>query len=584
MINNYLKLMNVTMKKWILFMFAFVGLAFAACSGDDVIDEGGGGEPGKESKADAWLSLRINPSTKTRVLNGTDQETGKPAESTVTSVKAILFKGFDDTSVVTNVVDLTGSNLLAADAFKVSSEAKSILLIVNPTSKLPNIAPGTYTFAEVNKAISASVEDVIGGSKDFFMMTNASGLLEPQTYSGGIATPGDIQGNTKEEKGLAESNRLDITVDRVVSKVRLYSNNSPTPPSAPIDDSKIVLLFTDLQWGLNVTNKKFYPISKRTRTFIETPDGGSTWSATPYGLGSYRLDPNYDDGTKGGINPIITPAQVESSTYTPDYIANYNFADAALSGNSFAINWKNQTTGTGFAAEGNLIEYCLENTQSKDFNQHAYTTHAMVRANVYPSHFKNEDGTYEDGVAGSDWMKIGDGYYTYTTLKTWMRAELIAYYKNSTATPITNTFNNYLRYLAGKSVAGIAGPVTIPSTTLETPEDQADLIITEFDGIIGAVSTHGGDTDKIINYYKGGVSYYKIMIKHDDTDTEMNELGEFGVVRNAVYDIKINSIITVGYPIIPKPDPETPDEESELWLAVDIKINNWTWYTQTEDL
>ena len=30
------------------------------------------------------------------------------------------------------------------------------------------------------------------------------------------------------------------------------------------------------------------------------------------------------------------------------------------------------------------------------------------------------------------------------------------------------------------------------------------------------------------------------MIKHDDTDKALNELGEFGVVRNSVYDINVN--------------------------------------------
>ena len=31
---------------------------------------------------------------------------------------------------------------------------------------------------------------------------------------------------------------------------------------------------------------------------------------------------------------------------------------------------------------------------------------------------------------------------------------------------------------------------------------------------------------KNFNYYADGISYYKIMIKHDDTDKALNELGE----------------------------------------------------------
>ena len=73
------------------------------------------------------------------------------------------------------------------------------------------------------------------------------------------------------------------------------------------------------------------------------------------------------------------------------------------------------------------------------------------------------------------------------------------------------------------------------------------------------------------------------MIKHDDTTAAMNALGEFGVVRNSVYDVHIGSISNLGYPEIPGPD-ETKDEEDKAWLSVKIDINPWTWYTQTEHL
>lgn len=41
------------------------------------------------------------------------------------------------------------------------------------------------------------------------------------------------------------------------------------------------------------------------------------------------------------------------------------------------------------------------------------------------------------------------------------------------------------------------------------------------------------------------------MIKHDDTSAVTNELGEFGVVRNSVYDINVKKFNNPGYPAIP---------------------------------
>lgn len=582
-----------------LVVLALITFLFGACNDDITDDKGGGALDGE-----AWLALSINSGPSTRAINGPDQENGKPDESNVDKVRVVLFNGFTNTSQVTNVADLeltdTGSSLLTeSKAFKVSSKAKSILIIINPSDKLPSIVEGSSTFADVNRAITATLQDVIGAGSNSFMMTNASGLLEPQDYATTPGTPvlGDVQNNTETTATAAEATgrRLKVTVDRVVAKVRLY--NSATSPSGvptPTEDSGIAITFSDVNWGLNVTNKKFYPISERTMTFVENRDGVTTWSALPYMLGSYRKDPNYDDGTDGAVNPAITNDANGNPVYTPAYIENYNFADADLSGNTFSIDWKVPTTGTGAAAEGTAIEYCLENTQSEDFNDHAYTTQAVVRAKVYPSHYKLFDNTYQASSASGDWIKISNGYYTYTTLLGWIERELTTFYTNGTSPALTNSFNSYLEYLANNGAVGVS-KITIPARdagAYPDPAAQAAVSAALFGGTLQAAvadhhtTTGTGDSSGNVTYYKDGFSYYKIMLKHNNVDnnTVVNELGEFGVVRNSVYDITIGSIDNPGYPIIPKPDPETPDEENEYYLAVEITINPWTWYSQTENL
>ena len=71
------------------------------------------------------------------------------------------------------------------------------------------------------------------------------------------------------------------------------------------------------------------------------------------------------------------------------------------------------------------------------------------------------------------------------------------------------------------------------------------------------VENYGAFRHGTVSYYKGGVNYYPIMIKHDDTDQVYNEYGEFGVVRNSVYDVHISKVNNPGYPNIPEPDPGT---------------------------
>ena len=117
-----------------------------------------------------------------------------------------------------------------------------------------------------------------------------------------------------------------------------------------------------------------------------------------------------------------------------------------------------------------------------------------------------------------------------------------------------------------------------------TPEARADEVVANFNLKRSNVENYGAYRHGTVSYYKGGVNYYPIMIKHDDTDQIYNEYREFGVVRNSVYDVHISKVNNPGYPNVPKPDPGTKDEDEDKYLSIRINVNPWTWYTQTEEL
>lgn len=88
----------------------------------------------------------------------------------------------------------------------------------------------------------------------------------------------------------ATNNPISIRIDRVVSKVRVYVTA----------DSDAKATISGAGWVLNATNKTFFPVSKRTLTWNETPAkkplGARGTCITPfdqYKIGSYRVDPNY---------------------------------------------------------------------------------------------------------------------------------------------------------------------------------------------------------------------------------------------------------------------------------------------------
>ena len=259
-----------------------------------------------------------------------------------------------------------------------------------------------------------------------------------------------------------------------------------------------------------------------------------------YKIGSYRKDPNYDN-QNGGL----------------DYMVISN--DVAI------VNDPGES------------QYCLENTQTSIHNLHQYTTQVLLKVEFLPKAFKKPHTT-DLGTPdpNKDFMRINGGFYTFDTLKEWIEAELRSKYdaigtsKPSVTTTLTDALNVYL------DSKGI-GKVSLLDSGV-----NVDALVITFNGKIDEIKGKGAGAVENFNYYADGISYYKIMIKHDDTDKALNELGEFGVVRNSVYDINVNKFNNPGYPEIPTPGTD-PDEEDGSFLAIQINVNPWTWYTQEEE-
>lgn len=547
------------MKKFKFLTLALAALALAACSKTD--DGPNGPEPFDGTEAWVKLSISSGSSTLSRALNTPNFEAGTANETTISNVRILFFNASN--VVVEDMTFVSGADeigtpgqplaTLAGDAFKVPGSVKGVVVIANPLAALPGTTKGSTTYDAWNVARSEAGALTAMTSAGAFMMTNAQGVVEPVTIY-----------KTEAEANAAPNS---IYIDRVSAKVRL--NATATSGTANVTISNV-------DWRLNVTNKQYFPVSVRTKTYLETTARGCITPYDRWKIGSYRIDPNY---------VYTTPATAPTYPSTA-YNAHYNY-------------FTNATPPSSWIGL-NTWEYCLENTQDQQGNYHAYTTQALIKATYAPTAFYVPGGTTTSVVdAQGDWLKItannGLGgatqhtFYTQATLIEWITYELTQKYLHHTPadylTPITTAYNAYLAALQAKSVAGVTA-VTIPTTMVEaTAADQADATAALFSGQDAAVKAHGADMAGAVSYYKGGLSYYKVMVKHDnDTNTGNNQLGEFGVVRNSQYDINITRFDSPGFPIIPDPDPDTPDEDDEGWLAVEIHVNPWTWYTQDEIL
>lgn len=593
------------MKKKNFLMFALASFMFASCS-ESLPDGGEDGGGNSSAGGDAWVSLNVVTTTTTKALHDPDQENGTADESKVNTMMALFFDshltGSNNPALLTKLSWGTGDPEIGTPgqpggtptkAFKVDKNSKAFMIILNPSSEFTTNVASASTFDDVNKIIAnTSVGAVIGGTnQNSFMMTNAKGKLEPTTITdaGSSVTVTDNDLVTYATAGEAEGKPYKVTVDRVAAKVRLFADNNY--PQSTLDINTV-------GWTLNVTNKKYYPMSERTETWLETTARGCITPFDKWHFGSYRVDPNYDGQKTSMANITTTP-------YTDNY-AYYTHASAP--------SWVTATAdSTGPNASKIPALYCLENTQEENDNYQAYTTHVLLKVVSQPKGLQlpNNGGTY-NGTTNSDndvdasgkvnpgsaWIKIGtDGYYSYKLVVKYIEAELTAKYTDQAPddylqTSVTNAFGAYLDSLVKYSVPNVTA-ITLPTAaafqaklddnTYSSIADGAQKIAASFEQ--AGVKTYGAAAYGNVSYYEGGEGYHVIMIKHDnDTDNTNNKLGEFGVVRNSVYDIAIKDIKTPGYPIIPEPDPGKKDEEEESFISVEIGINPWTWYRQEIEL
>ena len=594
------------MKKKNLFMFALASFMFAACS--ENLPDGGDDGGGTGAGGDAWVSLNVVTTTTTKALHNPDQENGTADESKVNTMMALFFDshltGSNNPALLTKLSWGTGEPEIGTPgqpdgtptkAFKVDKNSKAFMIILNPSTEFTTNVASASTFDDVNKIIAnTSVGAVIGGTnQNNFMMTNAKGKLEPTTVTdtGGSVSVSDNDLVTYATAGEAEGKPYKVTVDRVAAKVRLFADDNY--PQSTLDINTV-------GWTLNVTNKKYYPMSERTKTWLETTARGCITPFDKWHFGSYRVDPNYD-GQKTSMADITT---------TP-YTDNYDYYTHATVSPSTWVAATADSTGSNASKIPAL--YCLENTQEENDNYQAYTTHVLLKVESQPKGLQlpNNGGTYNGTTnsdndvdafgkvnSGSDWIQIGtNGYYSYKLVQKYIEAELTSKYKdkdpdNYLQTTVTNSFGAYIDSLVKYNVSGV-DPVTLPTKvqfdakisdgTYASVEDGVKEIAAEF--YQTEIIAHGAAAYGNVYYYKGGEGYHVIMIKHDnDTDNTNNKLGEFGVVRNSVYDIAIKDIKTPGYPTIPEPDPGKKDEEEESFISVEIGINPWTWYRQEIDL
>lgn len=440
------------------------------------------------------------------------------------------------------------------------------------------ITAGTTKVADVKDMIAAVDVAKLASTANggYFFMTNAPLYTTPgganDPTGGSVVTLTEIDPNnifTTEEEAKANP-AASVYVERAVAKVSVVAGENLATAAG---------LATEIAgWALDMTNKETY--------IVRNVDGANWW-----GYAS-TLSPTADRYRFVGSNPVAT-----------NLYRTYWGIDPNYDGNGYTLPGEFNNAIGGIPATlkaAGAADYCLENTFNVANQNQNQTTRVIVAA---------------------DLNVIGEGvdFYVINNLKDNIlnkegldKAVKAAYQQNATVVaalqdptsglddPNTGLGEDDLIVTYSSTAEG--GYIDVAEVTIK------DASVSKFKGdVVPAILTAAGNdpiiaeinADNSIAYYKGGRSYYPIMIKHfgDDStpwtvggatsypepNAEQNWLGRWGVLRNNWYEISVNSITEIGYPEVPEVY-GTPDDPVESWISVEINVLSWAKRTQNADL
>ena len=598
------------MKKTLLFSVALAGLMLGSCSSSDDLN-GGGNNTGFNETGKGYINISLNLPTQgknvSRAANDVTAD-GDVKEYNVKDAALLLFAGANENDAVfQGAYNLDG---LKKD-ISANAQISTQLTKVQEISSIS--APGKiYAFVLVNKGANINVDTdhtitvngtVFNGkfsdfsqlkvdgafAKDNLMMTNVPVVTKPGTAAFDDATVlADVTTSIFKTEAEAKANpAADVFVERVASKVTLGMTGSGTSTETLSADGTAAKNFkyTLEGWNLANVNKSSYLVRQYDNTWNNlTSDGldfltGADKSA--FAANPYRF---------AGINLIKTnvssnPAANKYRTYWGkdiNYTNDAPFASDATVGDADLTLGKDATT------------YCYENTFDVAHQKVYNTTTAIVKMKITPESYTG--GTFYTINGGKDVV------YSLANAKTKVGNQFLA---ENTESFLKATYFHTVTEAGKITVSDVdfsdkAGAVTFAKLVL-TFTPTAGGTPTTADVTDATVLTALANNIKVVEY-KGGYSYYNILIKHfgDEltpwnpstktsgisypTPNEANWLGRYGVLRNNWYDLDITDVSRLGAAtpeeLDVKNDP-TPDDNLKSYISVKINVLSWAKRTQS---
>lgn len=526
---------------------------FAACSNEENSAINSGQEEGQLSYV-AVNIVNANP-TGSRV-DGGEYEDGKGPENTITKARFYLFDASGNPYTVTtneapgavsatNYVDITTLGDQGKDDPNVESIKKGVLVFKGTTTELPTSIvavlnpPATLTGSKSLSDLQTAIADY--SSTTSFVMSNSVYASEGTEV---VAT--DIVGKVAQSQPDAEANPVDIYVERVLAKVRVTFSNADKENQYKVsEDGEPAVYAKILGWAVTRTADKSN-LLKDIDPAWDDMTLGFTWNDEPFHRSYWAT----------------TPATVTLEKKSQDEI----------------INDQKPATPEG-ATNISVPRYCQENTKADEHTEVVVVAQLVnEEGNPNPIYkYFGEEHDSEEDILTLIANKYNNVYYTRT---------------GGTSLPEEGTEYEYESFITPDNIHFKA---TTPETGGEDYEAIAQLDDDALNGVTIYIENpdYTGSNEKYIELTNAettineelaknpaqiateGYVYYYTPIKHLGTTT--GSTGEYGVVRNHIYDVTITDIKGYGTPIFdPDKDIDTthPSNE-EVYIAARINVLSW---------
>lgn len=584
-----------------------------SCSSSDDLN-GGGNNTGFNETGKGYINISLNLPTQgknvSRAANDVTAD-GDVNEYNVKDAALLLFAGAKE-----NEAEFQGAYNLEGLKKKDISADKQISTQLTKVQEISSISASgkIYAFVLVNKGSNIIVGTdhtiKVNGSlftgdfskfsklevdgafaNDNLMMTNVPVVTKPGKAPFDDATVlADVTKSIFKTEAEAKANpAADVFVERVASKVTLGMTGSGTSTGTlSADDATAKTFAYDLVgWNLANVNKSSYLVRQYDNSW-----NNLTSDATDFVTGADKSAFIANPYRFAGINLIKTavssdPGANKYRTYW-GMDKNYSTVDAPFA--------SDPTVGDADLTLGkNKTTYCYENTFDVAHQDVRNTTCAIVKMKITPDNYT--DGTFYTINGGKDVV------YSLASAKTKVGNQFLG---ENTESYLKATYFPAISEAGKISVSDVdfsdkAGKVTFKKLVLKFTPDATGGTATNADVTDAAVLTALANNIKVVEY-KGGYSYYNILIKHfgdeltpwnPSTKTtgvsypapneEANWLGRYGVLRNNWYDLDITGVSRLGAAtpdeLDVKNDP-TPDDNLKSYISVKINVLSWAKRTQ----